>query len=81
MPEETLKQLDKQAVVIEYQSATVQWTEWNVPGRTFYPNNKFETFNIYIELMDLDVKVLLDSVKNGESNELCFGLLSLMCKL
>ena len=47
-----------------------------------YPNNKFEIFNIYSELLDLYVKVLLDSAKHySKGNGLCFGLLPLMCKV
>ena len=49
---------------------------------TLYPNDKFETFDIYAEVMDLDIKVLLDSAKKySESNDLCFGFLPLMCKV
>ena len=80
--EESFKQLDKQAAKIEFKSAIAQWAEWDVPWSILYPNNKFETFNLYTELMDLDMKVLLDfATKYSESNDLCFGLLPLMCKV
>ena len=80
--EESFKQLDKQAAKIEFKSAIAQWTEWDVPWSILYPNNKFETFNLYTELMDLNMKVLLDfATKYSESNDLCFGLLPLMCKV
>ena len=79
MPEESLKQLDRQAAKIEYQSAKAQWIELDIPWGALYPNNKFETFDIYTELMDLDMK---DSAKKySEGNDLCFGLLPLMCKV
>lgn len=79
--EQSLRRLDTQAAEIEFKSAISKWTEWDVPWSTLYPNNKFESFNIYTELMDLDMKVLLDFASNySESNDLCFGLLPLMCK-
>ena len=64
VPEASLKQLDRQATGIEYQSAISQWAEWDVLWGVLYPNNKFETFDIYTELTDLDMKVLLNSAKN-----------------
>ena len=51
VPEESLKQLDRQAAKIEYQSAKAQWIELDIPWGALYPNNKFETFDIYIYIL------------------------------
>ena len=50
--EQSLRQLDMQSSEIEFKSAISKWTECDVPWSTLYPNNKFELFNLYTELMD-----------------------------